>query len=48
MTRQKSGQNGQFTWNEETMNWEKQGKTRIRSQDIHRNPRAKTATEIRS
>lgn len=47
MGRQKSGQQGQFAWKEETMNWEKQRKTGVRNQDIQRNPRAKKETEIR-
>jgi hypothetical protein len=44
----KSGQNGRLTWHEETVNWEKRWKTGIRNRDLHRNPRAKIETEIRT
>lgn len=47
MGRQKSGQNRQSAWKEETMNWKKQRNTGVGNQDIQRNPRAKKETEIR-
>ena len=44
----KSGQNGQPTGHEETVNWEKRWKTGIGNRDLHRTPRAKIETEIRT
>lgn len=46
--RQKSGENGQFAWKEETLNWEKQRKTGVGNQDSQRNPRTKKEPESRA